>query len=57
MAFTQCLRGGRPERGMNRRYAGELGPQALRCQSGAQIWQIYIPGTMEAPTLVIMNLD
>lgn len=55
--ISQCLRGRRTERGMARRCARLSGPQALRCPSGAQTWQICIPGTTQAPTLVIENLD
>ena len=55
MAFTVPER--RTERSVARRCARLPGPQALKCPSGAHIWQICIPGTMEAPPLVIVNLD
>lgn len=46
-----------PERGVARRCAGEVASQAPRYSSGIQTGQIYIPGTVVAPTLVIVILN
>lgn len=48
---------GTPERGVARRCAGEVAPQAPRYSSGTQTGHIYILGTMVAPTLGIVTLN
>lgn len=51
--FSQCLRGGKPERDTARRGAREEDSPDTEAPSGTQTWQICIPGTVEAPTLVV----